>query len=179
MATTAAAPPAPPSPPLSPPSPSPTPLPQAAELLTAEGSDNGETDTFTTSGPVDLCWDARGRAQGGILSSPLLGPWADLFLYPRGQRVFVARIESLGESTSGCVRLDVPAGPYRIEVVATSWTRWRLTVRSPGATAAGPGALEGAWLVAEGGRGSRGKGQRVTGSPSMDHRSAATGSPSH
>jgi hypothetical protein len=62
----------------------------------------------------------------------------------------VANIESLGESTSGCVRLDVPAGPYRIEVVATSWTRWRLTVRSPGPTAAGPGALEGAWLVAEG-----------------------------
>jgi hypothetical protein len=107
------------------PMPSSPPPAEPTALLVAEGVGDAETDYFTAPGRVQLCWEVRGRSPSGTF-----GPDASFYIYPQGTRggSYVARFGP--KNDNGCTFANIRPGAYYIEVIATSWTRWRITIYS-------------------------------------------------
>lgn len=92
-------------------------------LFEASGTGDSQTDNFISSSRVQMCWELSG-------SSGTFGPQASFYIYPQGTSggSFVADF-ALRED-SGCSFANIPTGTFYIEVNATSWTRWRVTIKA-------------------------------------------------
>jgi hypothetical protein len=95
----------------------------AATLLHKSGQGDASTGTFRTAGArVQVCWGAD-----GVSPAIGLGPSASFGIRPVGDSAAAARIvqNTLGEH---CAYAQTGVGTFQIEVTATPWTNWTISV---------------------------------------------------
>jgi hypothetical protein len=90
---------------------------KTATPLDAHGSGNGKTTTFDATGAMDLCWQLSG-------SNPFL---ASVTIRRKHDNEFIG--VAVAGSKDGCKSFQLRPGTYYLEVIATVWSGWRLTVR--------------------------------------------------
>ena len=92
-------------------------------LLFAAGSGNLQTDAFTTSGgKVTVCWTVSGQSPSGAF-----GPSVAFFLKPTSPGPWGPEFD-IEQTTQACSSTTLAAGTYVVNVAATPWTEWSLTI---------------------------------------------------
>jgi hypothetical protein len=91
--------------------------------LLASGSGNLQTVPFTSSGGKLLfCWNVSGQSPSGVF-----GPSAAFFIKSSATGTIGPSFDS-DQGSQQCSPAAVPAGTYFVQVVATPWTLWSITI---------------------------------------------------
>ena len=96
--------------------------PDRTPLLQRTGTGDTQTDSFTTRGRVEVCWELSSTSDSGQR------PAASFFVTPlRG--VQVSPVSLTAKTENGCSFANLAPGPHYVKVTSTSWTAWTVTVR--------------------------------------------------
>ena len=96
----------------------------STDPFVASGQANGQSANFSCAGSVQVCWEVSGESPSARIPGR-----ASFYFYPEGPSGSSYRESLLGRETNDCTFITLPAGVYYIDVVATDWTVWRITVR--------------------------------------------------
>jgi hypothetical protein len=94
-------------------------------LLLASGSGNLQTVPFTSSGGNLLfCWNVSGQSPSGAF-----GPSAAFFIKSAATGTIGPSFDA-EQGSQQCQSATVAAGTYFVQVIATPWTQWNITITS-------------------------------------------------
>jgi hypothetical protein len=92
-------------------------------LLFAAGSGSVQTETFTsTSSKVNVCWTVSGQSPSGAF-----GPSAAFFLKSANGNIWGPEFD-VEQPSQTCSAAALAPGTYFVNVIATPWTQWTLTI---------------------------------------------------
>jgi hypothetical protein len=95
----------------------------SSDLLYASGSGSLQTVAFTSGGSkVNVCWTVSGQSPSGAF-----GPSVAFFLKPAGTGPWGPEFD-VEQAAQACSTVSLAAGVYVVNVIATPWTQWSLTL---------------------------------------------------
>lgn len=96
--------------------------PSSDALLYASGSGNRNTDEFTTTGRVQVCWQTSGESPDGSI-----GPDVSFNVEPVGNGSYGNDFD-IADEESDCSYAYLDPGTYYVKVIGTDSTDWTVTV---------------------------------------------------